>query len=1461
MLTSEGFVASIIAPEVYPMGTTIVTWIVEDIYGNVSTCQQNVTVEDKEGPTALCNSFTIQLDSEGSASIDASMVDNGSFDNCSAVTSTIDVTDFSCEDVGPNSVILTVSDLNGNSSTCEATITVEDNVDPVAICADVLTIVLDEDGLASISVEDIDMGSFDACGIASTTIDVSNFDCGDVGENTVTLTVIDNNGNESSCTTLVTVEDNSFPTFEFCPDDQIVEPVDGTCFANVVWDVPEVYDNCEALDPIFTADGASITVVGNQAIASFPSGVTVVTMTVEDEYGNETSCTFSITVPDNEAPIISGCPTEDIVVSTEPGECMATVLYGVIIATDNCDEVTLEQTSGHSVKGDLFYIGVTEVLFTATDASGLQTTCSFTVTVIDSEPASFACPADVTQSADEGSCGSFTVDLGEAIATDNCEIIEISNNGLEYYPVGTTTVTWTAIDAQGNEITCEQTVTITDDEAPMITCPDDVVIGTDADDCAATNVNLGIPSLSDNCGLLMLDDGSYASNDAPAEFLTGTTIVTWTVVDIHGNQSTCEQSVTIQDLTDPVANCTDITIQLDGTGNATIDVSDINAGSFDNCGAISMILSQETFDCSHIGTNDVFLTVTDDNGNESSCTATVTIEDVQPAEIICPADVLASADIGTCVAAGLDIGEATVVDLCTGGILSNDAPEEFSVGTTIVTWTYIDANGNITSCTQNVIVEDNQHPIPEVAELPDIIANCDVTLTPPTAIDNCDGSLTGETLDPIFYDEPGTYLVSWEYMDSNGNLISQIQTVIIENGAPIAICTDITVALDIEGSVSIEPFMVDGGSTNDCGGISLSIDQSDFDCSNLGANTITLTVTDDFGNESTCTATVTVEDNISPEIYCADITVELGENETASITPEDLEGIFFIEDDIFTSYDACGYALSASMTEFDCSHVGDNIVILTATDGSGNASSCEAIVTIVDLIATDIVCLDTVLVLDAIGLASLEAEELIDLTSLNDCAYEFSIDQTDFNCEDVGDVTVTLTATDDSGNESICQAIVSVTDITAPDIICQDITVILDDDGLATITPEELEGIIVLGDGDTFTESFDACGYTLAASQTDFSCDDLGNNIVILTATDSSGNTSTCEANVEVVDITAPVVECMKLIATLDPATGTISIDPSFYDNGSTDGCGLTFSASQTDFDCSHIGNNMITVTVTDESGNSSTCLTAVVIQGDPCELQYCESKGLNSEESWIQRIIYSAIHNDSGDNGGYEDFTSISTDMQLGVTDTIFLKAGYTDPSNLAYWRVWIDFNQDGVFNPSTEKVAQRRGLNEFFRLISIPSDAQLGETKMRVSMKVGSYPQPCETFAFGEVEDYTVNIIDITAAVETAEENESTVNEDEIPTEIQIEVDTRETIQDFEVTLYPNPSYNETFLKIDTPSTINLEMSVYDHLGRLVVEQQLIDEELTRVDVSALPPGKYFMKLSGKDGVIVKNFIVLSN
>src|SRR5690606_33444522 len=190
------------------------TLTVTDVNGNSETATAIVTVEDNVAPVVkTIGTLTVQLDENGQAAIDVDDIDSGSTDNCEIENRVLDITSFDCSNVGtPVEVTLTVTDVNGNSETGTAIVTVEDNVSPVVSTIGTLTIQLDENGQAAITVDDIDNGSTDNCEIATRELDITGFECTNVGTPVeVTLTVTDVNGNSETATAMVTVEDTVAP--------------------------------------------------------------------------------------------------------------------------------------------------------------------------------------------------------------------------------------------------------------------------------------------------------------------------------------------------------------------------------------------------------------------------------------------------------------------------------------------------------------------------------------------------------------------------------------------------------------------------------------------------------------------------------------------------------------------------------------------------------------------------------------------------------------------------------------------------------------------------------------------------------------------------------------------------------------------------------------------------------------------------------------------------------------------------------------------------------------------------------------------------------------------------------------------------------------------------------------------------------------------------------------------------
>ncbi|TXB53513.1 subtilisin, partial [Phaeodactylibacter luteus] len=170
---------------------------------------------------------------------------------------------------------------------CTATVTVEDNIAPTAICQNAV-VQLDANGMGSITASDIDNGSTDACGIASLMLDVTAFGCAEVGMNTVTLTVTDENSNVSMCTATVTVGDNVAPT-AICQNAVVQLDADGMGSITA-----SDIDNGST-----DACGIASLMLDVTAFGCAEVGMNTVTLTVTDENSNVSMCTATVTVEDN----------------------------------------------------------------------------------------------------------------------------------------------------------------------------------------------------------------------------------------------------------------------------------------------------------------------------------------------------------------------------------------------------------------------------------------------------------------------------------------------------------------------------------------------------------------------------------------------------------------------------------------------------------------------------------------------------------------------------------------------------------------------------------------------------------------------------------------------------------------------------------------------------------------------------------------------------------------------------------------------------------------------------------------------------------------------------------------------------------------------------------------------------------------------------------------------------------
>ncbi len=596
----------------FPIGATTNTFRVTDAAGNTATCAFTVTVTDNQVPTITCPTNISVNNGAGLCAAIVTYTSPVGIDNCPSpvTTLTAGLASGASFPVGVTTNTFRATDAASNTATCSFTVTVVDNTLPTITCPANITANNGVGLCAAIVTYAAPIGADNCTPTTTQTAGLASGASYPVGVTTNTFRVTDAASNSATCSFTVTVVDNTLPTIT-CPANISVNNASGLCAATVTYAAPVGADNCT---PTTTQTA------GLASGASFPVGVTTNTFRVTDAASNSATCSFTVTVVDNQLPGIT-CPA-NISVSASVGLCAATATYTAPVGTDNCALPTITQTAGLA-SGASFPVGVTTNTFRATDAASNSATCSFTVTVSDNQLPQITCPANVVVGNDVGVCGAI-VTFAAPVGTDNCSATTalISGNASGTpFTVGTSTVTFRATDAAGNSATCSFTVTVNDTEAPTwAACPANRTVSTSTNSCDAI-VSWTVPTAADQCSV----PTTSTTHTSGSTFVLGTTTVIYSAVDAAGNTATCTFTVTVNDSVAPTALCQGVTVTLDAAGNGSTTSNAVNNGSTDNCAIDTVVLSQTAFTCADAGVNTVTLIVTDAAGNTSTCTAIVTV--------------------------------------------------------------------------------------------------------------------------------------------------------------------------------------------------------------------------------------------------------------------------------------------------------------------------------------------------------------------------------------------------------------------------------------------------------------------------------------------------------------------------------------------------------------------------------------------------------------------------------------------------------------------------------------------------------------------------------------------------------------------------------------------------------------------------------------------------------------------
>jgi hypothetical protein len=409
-------------------------------------------------------------------------------------------------------------------------------------------------------------------GVRSDNLDLVN-DPYPAGQTAITWTATNTLGSVS-CTQIITITttgDTIPPTLTIPPDINLTTT---DCF--VLLDdelgIASATDNCTA-SVMITRTGlpqVACPIPGNPTRTcdsfNFPTGTTNITYTATDASGNQATAVQHVTIHENTPPTFTFVPSDVGPFYTGPGATtcgtfVGDATLGTATASDNCS-VTVTRSGVPA--GNNFPVGDTDITYTAADPSGNTITAHQHVTVVDNTPPVVTAPAPVTLYTGPGatSCSVTVSDLnatlGTGSATDNCPGVgAVTRSGVpagNTFPLGNTTLTYSATDAHSNSASATQNVTVVDNTPPVVTLnganPMTVEChtsftdpGATADDNCAGNVTSGI-------GIT----GSVNPN------VVGTYTLTYSVGDGHGNTGTATRTVNVVDTIPPVMTVNNLTI-------------------------------------------------------------------------------------------------------------------------------------------------------------------------------------------------------------------------------------------------------------------------------------------------------------------------------------------------------------------------------------------------------------------------------------------------------------------------------------------------------------------------------------------------------------------------------------------------------------------------------------------------------------------------------------------------------------------------------------------------------------------------------------------------------------------------------------------------------------------------------------------------------------------------------------
>lgn len=977
MATDESGIQSLTnnAPAKFPLGVTTIIWTAIDGAGNMAIATQTISVVDTIPPLITpIPDVTVEAQTPGENPVTLTIPET--LDVVGVISVTNDAP--TVFPLGETIITWTAIDVAGNLATTTQKVNVVDTTKPTIYAPGDVVI-----EATSLDKNEVILGEtivIDNGEIISVSNDAPQFY--GLGNTTVTWIAADAGGNTATREQLVTVIDTTNPEL-ITPPDVVFEAVSDT-------------ENIIDLGIVNVTDVQEVSVT-NDAPSAFPIGITIVVWSALDPDGNFATASQQVTVLDTTPPTLN--VPQDITIE-------ATSVENNVVTLGN---LTAQDVSGISSIShnapETFPLGTTIITWNATDNYGNSVSSQQTVTVIDTTPPKITAPEDIILEAI--STDENFADLKQPQITDIIAVESVSNDAPELFPIGMTTVTWTATDTSGNSASDTQIVTVSDTTSPTITPPTDIVVEATSPD--GVSVDIGPTTATDIIGV------DTISNNAPSLYYLGNTTIIWIATDIHGNTASDNQTITVVDTTAPsIVPPPDVVSEAQ---NPISNVVAIGVASADDIVGIISIDNDSPIVFS-LGDTLVTWTATDAAGNIATATQKVTITDTTPPTIIAPESIQVEATSATETI--VTLGNATGTDLIGLDLITNDAPSAFAVGETIVIWTATDLGGLTSTDTQTITVADTTPPTIHVPAIITVEATSKDQNVVEYGSINAD-DLVGVT--SVSNDAPevfpfGLTTITWTASDEAGNIATATQQVsVIDTISPTIIIPE-----DIE----MEAVNANANTVNL--GIARASDNVDINSITndapmvfpLGQTTITWIASDISGNTVNATQNITLIDTTAPTITEPEAIIVEATSETEnaiSLNPPE-------------STDSVSIAVTITNDAPQVFPLGESIVTWTATDDAGNLASTTQTITVLDTTPPELT-IPADVIIDATGLETLVvigdaiSSDLTDSapTIANDGPFSYPL----------GETIVTWTTSDQLGNTISTTQIINVQACGKPD--------------------------------------------------------------------------------------------------------------------------------------------------------------------------------------------------------------------------------------------------------------------------------------------------------------------------------------------------------------------------------------------------------------------------------------------